>query len=515
MKDTYLRYSSLHTFQRRYAIAFAVVWTVVIAGAVIWHLKEYQNNTLEIARNQATDSFEKDLVYRRWAAEHGGVYVTPTENTPPNPYLSHVENRDVTTTSGLKLTLMNPAYMTRQVQELGREQYGHLGHITSLKPIRPENAADSWETEALLAFERGEEEVVSIEFIGDTEYLRLMRPMITEENCLKCHAVQGYQVGDLRGGISVSVPMTRLRTIARSQTVVVVLGYGLVWLMGLCGIGAWARSIASRIREQDKAEQQQLALESHLWQSQQLASIGTLAGGMAHEINNPITGIMNYAQLIQDRIDEDSPLKEFSSEIIVETKRVAGIVRTLLAFADQEKQQHSPARLADIVEDTVMLMRAMTDRDRIILEVDVPEDLPKFKCQNQQIQRALMNLLTNACEALNERYPEYDEKKILRITAHSFEKEGRNWIRTTVADYGIGIAPEIIERIFEPFFTTKDRAFSSGLGLVASYSIVRDHYGNLAVESEPGEYTRFHLDLPVDNGWELDKDTLKQLEGKK
>ncbi|NLH51012.1 MAG: DUF3365 domain-containing protein [Myxococcales bacterium] len=237
---------------RRYVILLGALWSAAILIVFCWHLWEVYGNTLKAARIQAGDSFEKDLVYRRWAAEHGGVYVPPTKETPPNPYLSHIKNRDVTTTSGQELTLINPAYMTRQVHELGRQQYGHQDHITSLNPIRPENAPDAWEVEALKSFEGGEKEVTELAKIGDKEYMRLMRPMVTEESCLKCHAAQGYKVGDIRGGISVSVPMAPLRAVMNRNIAVVTLGYAVVWVLGLCGLGLGASRMGQRLRENER-----------------------------------------------------------------------------------------------------------------------------------------------------------------------------------------------------------------------------------------------------------------------
>jgi len=132
------------------------------------------------------------------------VYVAVNDDTPPNPYLQHLLNRDIVTEQGQKLTLINPAYMTRQVYELAAQQYGAQGHITSLKPLRPQNAPDEWEKQCLEIFTSNSAEIYSIETIDHAEYLRLIYPMITEQRCLKCHAHQGYSVGDIRGGISVS-----------------------------------------------------------------------------------------------------------------------------------------------------------------------------------------------------------------------------------------------------------------------------------------------------------------------
>lgn len=255
--------------------------------------------------------------------------------------------------------------------------------------------------------------------------------------------------------------------------------------------------------ELKRAEEERTKLEMRLRQQQKLESIGTLAGGVAHEINNPINGIMNYAQLIDDRLDPESPLREYAGEIVRESRRVAKIVLNLLTFARQDKEPHSPASISDNVNDTLSLIRTIIRGDQITLDVDVPDDLPKIKCRSQQIQQVLMNLLTNGRDALNLRYPGHDPDKIIKVTAKLFEKEGRKWIRTTVEDHGQGISEGIGERVFDPFFTTKDRTKGTGLGLSISHGIVQEHQGELSYECETGQHTRFHLDLPVDNSWTL------------
>ncbi len=259
------------------------------------------------------------------------------------------------------------------------------------------------------------------------------------------------------------------------------------------------------ITDRKRLEQERIDLEAHLRQQQKLEAIGTLASGVAHEINNPITGIMNYAQLIADTAASGSQAGEYAQEIIQETERVTTIVRNLLQFARQEKQAHSPARIQDIVEQTLSLLRAVLRRDQITLTVDVPEGLPSVKCRSQQIQQVLMNLLTNARDALNAKYPGYHEAKTLAVRAAPIEREGRPWLRLTVADQGNGIPPEIQDRIFDPFFTTKPRDKGTGLGLSISHGIVKDHNGVLHFETEVGIGTQFHLDLPVDNGWTVEE----------
>jgi len=240
---------------KRYALIITAAWTMVVVASFIWSFYCERNANLELARAEARGSFNKDLVYRRWNANHGGIYVPVTENTPPNPNLSHLEERDIATPSGQRLTLMNPAYMTRQVYELGVGQYGQRGHITSLNPIRASNAPDAWEEKALKAFAQGATEVTSIESIESEPYLRLMRPMVTEKSCLKCHAAQGYKEGDLRGGISVSVPMNPYLAAERAHMIAVALGHGLSWIAGIGAIGLGALSLQRRVRERDRTEE--------------------------------------------------------------------------------------------------------------------------------------------------------------------------------------------------------------------------------------------------------------------
>ena len=176
-----------------YMLGIAVLWSLLIALSFGWNLKSERSITLEGARLEARTAFEKDVIYRRWNAEHGEIYAPVTEATPPNPYID-VPERDITTLLGKKLTQINPAYMTRQAHELAKKTSGVKGHITSLNPIRPANAPDNWETRALKAFQTGVKEVSYVEEIKGENYMHLMQPLLTEKTCLKCHAKQGYKL---------------------------------------------------------------------------------------------------------------------------------------------------------------------------------------------------------------------------------------------------------------------------------------------------------------------------------
>ena len=231
----------------------AILWTLLVLVLGAWRCHSDWTVLRLAAKNLAEESYRKDILYRRWATLHGGVYAPATEQTPPNPYLD-VPERDLITPSGKALTLINPAYMTRQVHELGAATYGVRGHLTSLNPIRPDNAPDAWERQALLAFEQGQKEIVSLETLDGEPHLRFMRPMITEKGCLKCHAAQGYREGDIRGGISASVPWQPYRRALFGQVTATVAGYGTIWGLGLLGVAWLHRQLRKYFADRQRAE---------------------------------------------------------------------------------------------------------------------------------------------------------------------------------------------------------------------------------------------------------------------
>ncbi|HKP64379.1 MAG TPA: ATP-binding protein [Polyangiales bacterium] len=229
---------------------------------------------------------------------------------------------------------------------------------------------------------------------------------------------------------------------------------------------------------------------------QRLEAIGTLASGVAHEINNPVQSIMNYALLIERR--SDSPdVERYAQEILHEAQRVAAIVRGLLSFARQEGEPYTEVAVSELVSSTLSLISAMLRKEGIQVDISDLEDGPAVRCHPQQIQQVLMNLLSNARDALNERYSgAHDDKRII-VRSRSWRREGEVFVRLTIEDFGTGIPPGLLDQIFDPFRTTKAQGQSAGLGLSISHGIVVEHGGAISVESELGHFTRFHVDLPA------------------
>ena len=258
------------------------------------------------------------------------------------------------------------------------------------------------------------------------------------------------------------------------------------------------------LSEEKRLERERLQFEAQMRNQQKLESIGTLASGIAHEINNPINGVMNYGQILMDISKEGSDAWNFAKEILGETNRVATIVKNLLDFSHQSSTGFSLARVEDIILQTLSLINTVMKHDQITLEIEVADNLPDIECRSQQIRQVIMNLLTNARDALNQKYPEYDDNKRIIISAKEIIQGGKDFVQISVKDYGDGIPVEIQDNILDPFFTTKPRDKGTGLGLSISYGIIQEHSGDLAFKTVPGEFTEFYITLPLKQqltGW--------------
>jgi len=283
-----------------------------------------------------------------------------------------------------------------------------------------------------------------------------------------------------------------------------ILIYGMFLTFGMIAFVISSQVIRNKSNSLKKAQNEltskNIKLEEQLRDQQRLQAIGILASGVAHEINNPLNGIMNYSQIIVDASEQTSEYFEYAKEIISETKRVSTLVHNLLQFSRQTKNHRSFASLNDIISRTTSLMNVVFKKDQIELQVRVSEDLPHISCHSQQIQQVLMNLLTNSRDALNDKYSGYNEDKRILLTCETIQKNNTEYVRLTVEDHGNGIPDDVQKRIFSQFFTTKEADKGTGIGLHISMQITKEHNGELTFETEEGNYTKFHLDLPIDNG---------------
>jgi signal transduction histidine kinase len=612
---------------RPYAVALAVGWTTVIVASLGWNLLQMRQDFVERARMEAHGSSDKDLLLQRWVSEHGGVYVPVTEKTPPNPNLAYVEERDIVTPSGRRLTLMNAAYVMRQLYTSGQETHGIRGHFTSLNPIRRENAADPWEASVLHAFERGQGEVSAIAMLDEESYMRFMRPMVTEERCLKCHGEQGYQIGDIRGGFSVSVPMSPYWVQAPARMMPLMLGHGSIWVLGLVGMGFAARSVRWRVSEREqaeralqrqygfmnevvdslthpfyvidaedhrvilanrasgfgdrvgtstcyalthgrtepcdgrdacpleevrrtgepvvvehihydtagfprtsevhgypvfddegniaqmieynlditerkRAEEERRKLDTRLQAAAKQESLAVLAGGVAHDFNNLLVAILGNADLALAELPPLAPGRDKIADIEKASRRAADLCKQMLAFSGRGHFTVEGLDLSALVNEISHLLE-VTISKKAVLECNLAEDVPAIEADTTQIRQIIMNLITNATEAIGDRggvisistgAVECDRAYLTETYLDDDLPEGL-YSYAEVTDTGCGMDEETRERIFDPFFTTKFTG--RGLGLAAVLGIVRGHRGALKVHSEPGRGTTFRVLFPV------------------
>ena len=489
----------------RYAAALAGAWTTVVVVSLGWTLQRTQQDLLERARMEARGSSDKDLLLQQWAAGHGGVYVPATDQTPPNPNLTHVPERDVVTPSGNRLTLMNAAYMMRQLYAPGTGKHGLRGHFTSLRPIRPANAPDPWERSALEAFERGQKEVSSVATLDGQPYMRLMRPMLTTEQCLKCHAEQGYKAGDVRGGFSVSVSMKPYWGQVPAMVLPLILGHGLIWLLGLAGLGWTARSVRERIAERERAEDERRRLQAQIQHAQKLESLGVLAGGIAHDFNNLLLGVLGNADLALADLTESSAAYGNLLEAKRAATRAADLCRQMLAYSGRGKFVVEAVDLREVVEEMASMLKVSISK-RAVLEFRFDPDLPRIEADATQLRQVALNLIVNASEALG------DDDGGITVSAGAMEC-GRDYLRQScldddlpegryayleVADTGCGMDRQTCQRLFDPFFSTKFTG--RGLGMAAVLGIVRSHRGTIHVASQPGRGATIRALFPAATG---------------
>jgi PAS domain S-box-containing protein len=256
------------------------------------------------------------------------------------------------------------------------------------------------------------------------------------------------------------------------------------------------------VRKQLEAEREEM--QRQLYQSSKLASIGELSAGVAHEINNPLNGIINFAQLLKD---EETPRSEFERQmidgIIDEGERIAQIVRGLLTFARAETHELRQVHFAESIKTSIALFGHQFEKDGITVKIDLDPDLPLVRADASRLRQVVLNLISNAYHALKAKQVDPDEGKLFRITAR---RAGKNdeLVRIEFYDNGVGIKRKDLGKVFDPFFTTRRETGGTGLGLSVSFGIIRDFGGTIKVESEEGKFTRFIIELSAIETWQAE-----------
>jgi len=474
----------------RYAFAAAILWTAVIAGLHAWDEHVERTHAGELAKKEARSIFNKDVAFRMWATRHGGVYVPIDARTQPNPGLAHLPERDIETPSGKKLTLMNPAYIMRQMMEEFGEPYGVKGKITSSKLLNPKNAPDPWEAAALSRFEQGEDEVGEFTDIAGQPHLRLMQPLKAVAGCLKCHAFQGYKVGDVRGGVGVAVPMKPYLDDLRARILPRLATLGALWLAGFAAIAALMLQVRRRFDAQARAaaalQQQSLVIARTHADLQRFAEV------TAHHLQEPARLMASYAERLRARLEGrlDDAEARISLEVIGQQAHrqqhlLRDVERYLAADQARDKVEALDARKAV----AAVLARSQQRIGAAGAEITVG-DLPPACIDLPRLNDVFSVALDNALVHGRSEHP-------LHISIEG-ERLGR-MVRYSVSDNGPGVDARYRERVFRVFerLSSGGDAPGTGIGLAILRRVAESCGGRAWIEENPGGGCRVLFELPA------------------
>ena len=237
----------------------------------------------------------------------------------------------------------------------------------------------------------------------------------------------------------------------------------------------------ARFIEVQKARYDQLAL-----QTEKLSALGRMAAGIAHEINNPLAGILLFSTNLSRKVPPEGPLKEGLDIIVRETVRCKSIIQELLEFSRDREPRMVPTDVNEVIEKALTILENEFRLQHLQLQKQLAADIEPIRLDSNQIEQVMVNILLNAVHATPAKGT---------ITVKSEMRPDANRVRVVISDTGCGIAAENLSKIFEPFFSTKEKG--TGLGLAVSYGIVKSHGGRIRVDSQPGDGTRFIVDFPV------------------
>jgi len=429
----------------------------------------YSHETLARARL----SFYNIVLTRRWNSNYKGVYVDKTEGMTSNPYL---ENPDIESIDGKIYTKKNPALMTREISEISVREGIFSFRIMSAQPLNPNNIPDEFERIGLTLFEQGKTEYYNeVEENGKT-FFRYIAPLYTEESCLACHGKQGYQIGSIRGGISITFNITDLkRKMARNTYVRIAMGLVTLFLL-LFIIYFFVLRLMKKVVELDGLKNKFL-------------------GMAAHDLRNPLSSIGGLSQLILDEelgtVPEDQ--KEFLKMINETSEEMLVIVNDLLDISVIESGHFDldlrKGSLGAQVSDRIRINQIIADKKNITVQLDL-QDTPEIMFDHNRINQVLDNLLGNAIK-----FSKSDQSIYVSLSKHN------DTVTVSVRDEGPGISEEDQKKLFGEFQKLSAQPTgnekSTGLGLAIVKKIIEAHEGTIEVTSHLGEGTAFSFTLPV------------------
>ena len=503
-------------------IIFIAAVVILAFGITFFRISYFQRRLVfDQAVTQARMLHRQIRLTRQWVADHNGLFILKKEGVKANPFLEDAEIRD---SSGHWLVKRNPAMVTRELSLYAAEEGFCRYGVTSLHPINPANTPDEFEKNGLERFRRGAAEAIAVEEQDGHKILRYIAPLLVEESCLKCHGQQGYRIGDIRGGLSVSIPMDwAYAAIDHNNRLLLVIGISTVCLLSLVIFLFFEKLVGRRLAQLSRAmddfsaekddidpltlpaggdEVGRLAASfSHLCQrlihsrkelartqeqviqNEKQAALGRLVAGLGHEINNPLAGMLNCVKAMEDSPDDRSLQQRYLQLLTRGLNRIRHTVRQLLNFGRQEALHPQPVAVAELIRECCELLGYGMKNIDLRLDLNLPGHCLLDK---EALKQVVMNIALNAVQAM-------PHGGTLTVSGRT----ENDWLILEFQDTGLGISRENMDKIFEPFFTTKEVGQGTGLGLSVSYTLVRRMNGELSVSSEEGRGSCFRIRLPL------------------
>ncbi len=417
---------------------------------------------------------------RNWNAKHGGVYVKESEFGIPNEWLP-VDGRAVDMPDGSRFVLINPAYMSRQLSENSNLDGAHF-KITSVKPLRPENVADNWETAAFESNANGMPEVYSYENHDHSIYFRYLKPLYALSSCLKCHV--GIKEGNVLGGISISLDAQDILGNVRQQNNSLFWAYGFMGLVGTAGIVGV--NVLQRRKEQLKQDKEKMK--------------DAFVANMSHDMRTPLAGILGMTQLLNNNKNmDDEQRKKIVEYLNVASASLLEMVSDITDYealnADKIPIKEVNFLLSHELENCCAMFTPQCVAKGISMRLNIAPNVPKYIVGDAfRIRQVLGNIINNAVKFTDQGYVHIDV---------SFQNSD---LIFEISDSGCGIAKEDQEHIFTRFergqaITQTDKP-GTGLGLAIASEVLRLMNGNISVNSTVGKGTCFTITLPVRIGKE-------------
>ena len=495
---------------------------VVSYGITFYRTSQFQHElVLAQAARQARMLHKQVLMTRKWVADHNGLFFLRQPGVGPNPFLDEPEVRD---SSGRTFVKRNPAMVTRELSEYASDEGFCKYRVTTLMPINPDNKPDSWERQSLLRFEEGVAEVIEVTKDENGSALRYIAPLYVEESCLECHAHQGYQRGDVRGGLSVTIPVDwAFENIEKNNWMLLYIGLGTIVIVGISiylmldylvvrRLTVLAGAMASYPQKQmprhllpgggdevgrlsgkfqdlcGRLESSQEELDrtrEQVFQSEKLAALGRLAAGVAHEVNNPLGGMLNCVKSMGEAPDDQDMQLRYLGLVEKGLKRIGSIVQQLLNFGRTEPLRYQMLSVDDLIRDSFVLLEYGLKKIELNLDLGLDGSYP---VDSDALQQIMVNISLNSMQAM-------PDGGVLTVTT----REEHDHLVLSFADTGVGIGEDDMSKIFDPFYTSKDVGQGTGLGLSVTYSLVERMNGTISVQSEKGQGTCFTVKLPINH----------------